>query len=873
MATTSSTSDPRHGPAISREEEDAEKQGSKGFEKREKESHEPEGEQEQDGVQVATPLTSANVAKAPMVAGRKRSNPAVQKENDSYDYEQKYPEDAPYEETAPAARVWRTYQDESRIHDTNMVEEFRDNVDVLLVFIPKAGLFSAVVTTFIVQTSQNLQADYAAMSASLLFELVLVQRAIASGSTVNSIAPSSLNPSIAFVPATTDVWVNGLWFTSLFLSLTTALVAVLVKQWLHHYVALPSGTPRDRSFIRTVIVYGAYSAAAVLPILYPQCPYRTPLCDLAYSTFCHTAPRLSWSFWRKDAFVEAVMRCSVSEMLRYLPRLRTRNTRSLTMIESNAMQQMSTKLAAEALDWLFSVSSNTSIQSIVIQSIGGLPMASEREFFKLKSYADRKAMADIHRTLLGNCLQPDEEYPQYDRPVPGKELKVGRLLRFDAHFNDIFVLDRFIVPDAKSSELIPTLNSSYCRSPAGRPAGFSTVDVFFKDLICAESSLKLPLLRWSHLMGCARRADIFSPLSPETDDRANTFPVALCSALINSFGKSMEYPVPDFSSPIVLRFEDAVPYIHEEVYDNVLTMLSWFILHPRLSKPLKMLVAAMKFLLYRLALPESNMSRTNICSLLITAVKQLDGEIFSSQEVSVVIMVLEDIFSTCIILEWDTPSADELCYHATSAYYHSITISPSACSLNGLKLIVGRMTANWERGDGHQWYQFDIPCRVLAHLLANHIPAAYAVFLEKQCLEIFGNHSFHGASYQVITKYVAGISALSDGEILRQHVEYLHEPRNLFTACSILAMHGFKDADQAAIRSDISTLVRLCPRDAAWDGCRRKFHDLMGNDDNEFFSDQQRFDHELQSNEFQIGKDNIRHAIDVLDALFNNGHI
>ncbi|PBK83089.1 hypothetical protein ARMGADRAFT_876347, partial [Armillaria gallica] len=163
------------------------------------------------------------------------------------DYEQKYPEDAPFEEAAPAARVWRTYNDESRNHDANMVEESRDNVDVLLVF---AGLFSAVVMTFVAQTSQSLQPDYAAMSASLIYESVLIQRAIANGSSVDSITPSPLNPTIAFVPATTDVWVNGLWFTSLFLSLTTALVAVLVKQWLHHYVALPSGTPRDRSFIR-----------------------------------------------------------------------------------------------------------------------------------------------------------------------------------------------------------------------------------------------------------------------------------------------------------------------------------------------------------------------------------------------------------------------------------------------------------------------------------------------------------------------------------------------------------------------------------------------------------------------------------------------
>ncbi|KAK0474811.1 hypothetical protein IW261DRAFT_1341270, partial [Armillaria novae-zelandiae] len=194
----------------------------------------------------------------------KRSNPTVKKSvytasdstsylinfktgNDTYDYKQKYPEDAPYEEAAPAARVWKTYEDESGRHHVKIVQESRDNLNVLLVF---AGLFSAVVTTFVAQTSQGLQPDYAAMSASLLYESVLVQRAIANGSPVNTIAPSPLNPTIAFVPATTDVWVNGLWFTSLFLSLTTALIAVLVNQWLHHHLALPSGTPRDRSFTR-----------------------------------------------------------------------------------------------------------------------------------------------------------------------------------------------------------------------------------------------------------------------------------------------------------------------------------------------------------------------------------------------------------------------------------------------------------------------------------------------------------------------------------------------------------------------------------------------------------------------------------------------
>ncbi|KAK0421871.1 hypothetical protein EV421DRAFT_1723683, partial [Armillaria borealis] len=65
-----------------------------------------------------------------------------------------------------------------------------------------------------------------------------------------TVVPSPLNPNITFVASTTSVWVNGLWFTSLALSLTTALVSVLVKQWLHHYMALPSGTPQERSLLQ-----------------------------------------------------------------------------------------------------------------------------------------------------------------------------------------------------------------------------------------------------------------------------------------------------------------------------------------------------------------------------------------------------------------------------------------------------------------------------------------------------------------------------------------------------------------------------------------------------------------------------------------------
>ncbi|KAF5392946.1 hypothetical protein D9757_001086 [Collybiopsis confluens] len=154
------------------------------------------------------------------------------------DYEQKFPEDPIFRETGPNARVWRTYLAESAIFDDNMIGEARDGLDSMVVF---AGLFSAVVTSFLIEASQNLQADYTQLSATLLYELV-------SNSSGGSLSP--LNPLSEFVPDARDVWINGLWAISLTLSLVVALASVLIKQWLRRYLAFRSGTPAERSHLR-----------------------------------------------------------------------------------------------------------------------------------------------------------------------------------------------------------------------------------------------------------------------------------------------------------------------------------------------------------------------------------------------------------------------------------------------------------------------------------------------------------------------------------------------------------------------------------------------------------------------------------------------
>jgi hypothetical protein len=71
--------------------------------------------------------------------------------------------------------------------------------------------------------------------------------------------PSSLvDPIEPFVPPTSAVWVNGLWFSSLVISLTCGLLATLLQQWARRYerVAYPRYSPHRRARIRAFYKHG-----------------------------------------------------------------------------------------------------------------------------------------------------------------------------------------------------------------------------------------------------------------------------------------------------------------------------------------------------------------------------------------------------------------------------------------------------------------------------------------------------------------------------------------------------------------------------------------------------------------------------------------
>ncbi|KAJ7592117.1 hypothetical protein C8J56DRAFT_1131606 [Mycena floridula] len=329
----------------------------------------------------------------------------------TYDYKQKYPADSDGMEMASNARVWLVYLDESEEYDREMIESWRDTIDVLFVF---AGLFSAVVTTFVVQTSQALQPNYAMITASLMTEMVNLQRAMLAGNTTT--VPHSLVDIHSMTTSSLDIWVNAFWFASLSFALGAALMSVLVKQWLQHYTSALTGTPRERVVIRQfrflglskwkvpviigllplllhialllffaglVVFLGpmnqplaimvaciagfsfiVYSVANILPLLFIDCPYKNPLSDyiyflgqslrFTYEKTLRGIRKLGWSHHHDHIYSE--------------PR-----TLSMKHRESACALDNTDILVAKALVWLDTVASNPTVGAIVIQALAGLP--------------------------------------------------------------------------------------------------------------------------------------------------------------------------------------------------------------------------------------------------------------------------------------------------------------------------------------------------------------------------------------------------------------------------------------------------------------------------------------------------------------------
>ncbi|EJD44309.1 hypothetical protein AURDEDRAFT_166691 [Auricularia subglabra TFB-10046 SS5] len=131
--------------------------------------------------------------------------------------------------------AWQNCADALETHDAELCKAYREEIDTLLVF---AGLFSAVVTAFSVESYQWLQDDPTDAIIALLSQ---IERSISQNGTSGAIIAQSSSG----IPGGVSARINAYWFLSLSLSLVTALVAILGKQWVREFERHAAMSPRE----------------------------------------------------------------------------------------------------------------------------------------------------------------------------------------------------------------------------------------------------------------------------------------------------------------------------------------------------------------------------------------------------------------------------------------------------------------------------------------------------------------------------------------------------------------------------------------------------------------------------------------------------
>ncbi|KAI9467388.1 hypothetical protein BJY52DRAFT_66741 [Lactarius psammicola] len=234
-----------------------------------------------------------------------------------------------------SGKLWSIYLAEADRHDEEIAELWRGEADSILVF---TGLFSAVIATFVNMSYNNLLPSPTDTTNALLERISLQLVDISNGIPAQNGVTFSSEP---FTPPASAIRVNVIWFLSLVLSIASALNATLFQQWSRRYLELTRRrvAPHKRARTRAYMFDGiasfkmsravkamplllhlsiflffaglidflwqvsptigfwilsfislfafAYLALTVLPNLYLNCPYSTPVSELLWRLSQH----------------------------------------------------------------------------------------------------------------------------------------------------------------------------------------------------------------------------------------------------------------------------------------------------------------------------------------------------------------------------------------------------------------------------------------------------------------------------------------------------------------------------------------------------------------------------------------------------------
>ncbi|KAJ7711827.1 hypothetical protein B0H16DRAFT_1343360, partial [Mycena metata] len=147
------------------------------------------------------------------------------------------------------AEVWKFYLTSARRIDDQFLATLNNDLDPLLIFTcppneahayHQAGLFSAILTAFLIEGRKRLREDPQETTNNLLKSLIEGQH----------------TDDPPFKPAMSSRWVNGLWFMSLIFTLTTALGASVAKYWTTHFSTTRAGSGWSNAQIHSRVLCG-----------------------------------------------------------------------------------------------------------------------------------------------------------------------------------------------------------------------------------------------------------------------------------------------------------------------------------------------------------------------------------------------------------------------------------------------------------------------------------------------------------------------------------------------------------------------------------------------------------------------------------------
>jgi hypothetical protein len=148
------------------------------------------------------------------------------------------------------------YGKEAKSHDEARIQTLKEDMDGVLIFVrpyltvpitdsvscitSQAGLFSAALTSFVVDSKQTLKVSptdqmvyYLEQHSTILSQISQQISSIAPQVSIPSTPPPLFPP---FNPLASDLRVNAFWFMALTFSLSAALLAILVQQWVRDYM-------------------------------------------------------------------------------------------------------------------------------------------------------------------------------------------------------------------------------------------------------------------------------------------------------------------------------------------------------------------------------------------------------------------------------------------------------------------------------------------------------------------------------------------------------------------------------------------------------------------------------------------------------------